>query len=328
MLVLGGTRFAGRHIVERFARRGHRVIAFHRGKTVATLPDGVEERFGDRDRDLSVLASETWDAIVDTSGYVAAQVERSLLLAAKRYLFISTVNVYKDLSASGVSEDAPAIADFDPADAAVSYGGNKAACERLVRQRYPHSSVILRPGLIVGRWDPSGRFTYWCERAARGGAVLAPGDPQRRIQFIDAADLAAFAEHALANDVAGTFNVAGPALPATMSDLLEACARAAVERGAIPSHFVWANAAFLHEHGVQEWSEMPLWIGDPAFGGMLEIDNARALAAGLRPRPMMQTVRSVLSWIDAGSDVKLLGISAEREAELLERLRRGIAATS
>jgi 2'-hydroxyisoflavone reductase len=318
VLILGGTRFVGRHIVEWFVHQGHRVVVFHRGCTSAALPNGVEELLGDRDEDLSILAAETWDAIVDTSGHRADQLERSLLLRTDRYLFVSTLDVYTNLSKPGVLEDAPTIQGFDPEDPAASYGGNKAACERLVAQRHPDTSVILRPGLIVGRWDPSGRFTYWCRRLLRGGDVLAPGDPRRRIQFIDAADLARFAEHALSNDIAGVFNIVGPAAPATMAQYFEACTAVATQWAAPSSRIVWADEAFLQEQGVQESTEMPLWVVDPQFAGMLQVNNAKALAAGLETRPMAQTVRSVFEWLDADPDAKSLGISIEREAQLLE----------
>jgi 2'-hydroxyisoflavone reductase len=318
VLVLGGTRFVGRHIVEWFVHQGHRIVVFHRGHTPAALPNGVEERLGDREEDLSSLAAETWDAIVDTSGQRADQLERSLLLRTDRYLFVSTLNVYANLSKAGVSEDAPTIQEFDPEDPAASYGGNKAACERLVSQCHPDTSVILRPGLIAGRWDSSGRFTYWCRRLLRGGDVLAPGDPRRRIQFIDAADLAHFAERALSNDITGTFNIVGPAAPTTMAQYLEACAAVATERAAPSSRIVWADEAFLQEQGVQEWTEMPLWVADPEFAGILQVNNAEALAAGLETRPMAQTVRSVLDWLDTDPDAKSLGCSAAREAELLK----------
>jgi 2'-hydroxyisoflavone reductase len=322
VLVLGGTGFVGRHIVEWFVHQGHRVVVFHRGRTHAALPNGVEERLGDREKDLSILAAETWDGIVDTSGHRADQLERSLLLRTDRYLFVSTLNVYTNLSRAGVSEDAPTIQEFDTTDPAASYGGNKAACERLVSQCHPGTSVILRPGLVAGRWDSSGRFTYWCRRLLRGGDVLAPGDPRRRIQFIDAADLACFAEHALSNDVAGIFNVAGPAVPATMGQYLEACATVAAQRAAPPSRLVWAEEAFLHDQGVEEWTEMPLWVADPEFSGIMQASNAKALAAGLKTRPIVQTVRAVLEWLDSDPDAKSLGIPPEREAALLDAYAR------
>ena len=321
VLILGGTRFVGRHIVECFVRSGHRVVCFHRGKTTCTLPAEVEERLGDRDVDLGAVSAERWDAIVDTSCYRPEQMRRSLELRTDRYLLISTVSVYRDLALRGISEEAPTIETFDPSDAAASYGGNKAACERLLIEHHPGRHLVLRPGLIAGRWDGSGRFTYWCERLLRGGCVLAPGTASGPVQFIDAADLAHFAERAIATQRAGIFNVVGPAAPTTMGELLDACARVAAERGAPPATFVWADGAFFTEQGVEPWLDMPLWLDDSRYAGLLEINNAKALAAGLETRPIAETVRSVLDWTQTEPPATKAGVSAEREAQLLEKLR-------
>jgi 2'-hydroxyisoflavone reductase len=327
VLVLGGTRFVGRHIVERLARDGHRVVCFHRGQTQCSLPSGVEERYGDRNADLSAVDTERWDAIVDTSGFRAEQLERSLVLRTERYLFISTLNVYRDLASPGVSEEAATIDEVDPSDVAANYGGNKAACERLLMDRYPQRHIIVRPGLIAGRWDNSGRCTYWCERFLRGGPVLAPGAPSRLIQFIDAADIAQFAEHALSRNVFGVFNIAGPAEPTTMAQFLRECAAVAAERGAPPATVVWADDEFLLQHGVGEWVEMPLWLTDTQFAGILEVSNAKALAAGLDPGAIAETVRSVLDWISEDAvAVPRVGISAQRERELLASVSSALGA--
>lgn len=317
VLVLGGTRFLGRHIVNEFARRGHSVVCFHRGRTTCELPEGVREVFGDRSVDLGAIANERWDAIVDTSGYLPEQLERSLELRTSRYLFVSTASVYADMSAPGTTEDAATIESFDPNDAAQSYGGNKAACERLVAARHPREAIVLRPGLIAGKWDPTGRFTYWCRRMLRAGRVLAPGEPGRAIQFIDAADVARFAAHAITNDATGVFNVAGPAVPTTMAELLGEATAVAAEYGAPPSMPVWVDDEFLLGNGVEEWSDLPLWIASPEYRGLLEMSVARALAAGLRPSPIAETVRSVLEWSNGAGTQTNAGLSAEREGELL-----------
>jgi len=320
VLILGGTRFLGRHIVERLASGDDRIVCFHRGETRCALPAGVEERFGDRNADLSAVAMERWDAIIDTSCQRPEQMERSLALHADRYVFISTVNVYADLSLPGVTEDAPTIETFDPADEAAAYGGNKAACERLLLQHHAHGAAILRPGLIVGKWDPTGRFTYWCSRFARGGRVLAPGDPDRRIQFIDAADIADFVQRVLCDGTTGTFSIVGPQVAMTMAQLLEACASVAAQRRAPPSDILWADDAFLLERDVAQWTELPLWLAEPQYAGILALNNAKALAAGLRTRPVEQTVRTVLEWIENDGGAAGGGMTPEREAELLDEL--------
>jgi 2'-hydroxyisoflavone reductase len=317
VLVLGGTRFVGRHVVEVFARCGHRVVCFHRGQTTCSLPGDVEVRLGDRDGDLSVVDTDTWDAIVDVNAYEPDQVRRSLRLRSDRYLFISTVSVYADFSVAGLSEQAPTIETFDPADAAAAYGGKKMACERLVLAQSSPRSLILRPGLIAGRWDYTGRFTSWCERLLRAGLTLAPGPPERLVQFVDAADIARFAETALARDVFGVFNVVGPAKPTSMEQFLDVAAAVARERGAPPSRFCWADSALLTERGVAPWTEMPLWAPGEQFDGLMKIDNARALAAGLTLRPIADTVRSILDWTQATRPDNPVGLDAHREAELL-----------
>jgi 2'-hydroxyisoflavone reductase len=318
ILVLGGTRFIGRHIVERLALAGHRVVCFHRGRTVCELPSDVEQRYGDRNESLSTVAAAYWDAIVDTSGYRSEQIQRSLELETDRYLFISTANVYGDLTHSGVSESSPTIESFDPADEAAAYGGNKAACERMVIGRYPTQSTIFRPGLVAGQWDYTGRVTYWCRRFLRGGTVLAPDSPTRQIQLIDAADIARFAERVLSKNITGIFNTVGPARAATMADFLRQCELVAAERGAPPATVAWVDGAFLLKRGVREWTEMPLWLTDKQFAGVLEIDNAKALAAGLELRPLSDTVRSVLDWAKEAPSTPSVGLTEEREVELLD----------
>jgi 2'-hydroxyisoflavone reductase len=322
VLVLGGTRFLGRHIVETLAGRGHRVVAFHRGSTQCALPSAVEQRFGDRNADLSRVDTERWDAIVDVNAFEPEQVERSLRLQADRYLFVSTVSVYADFSAAGIAEDAATIQTFDPADAAAAYGGKKAACERLVRERYPQHAAILRPGLIAGRWDYTGRFTYWCERLLRGGSVLVPAPPDRRVQFVDAADLARFAEALLTREAFGVFNVVGPAQPTSMAQVLREAAFVAREREAPPARLRWLDGALLTAQGVAPWTEMPLWAPGDEWSGLLEIDNAAALAAGLELRPIAETVRAVLDWTQAEHPRNPAGLDAGREAELLAHAPR------
>lgn len=321
VLVLGGTRFLGRHIVEAFAAGGHDVVAFHRGETRCELPVGVEERFGDRNSDLSAVRDTTWDAVVDVAAYEPDQVRRALELRTARYLFISTVNVYEDLSTAGISEDWTTIESFDPSEEALVYGGKKAACERLVLERFADSSIVLRPGLIVGRWDPTGRFTYWCERLLRGGQYLTPKPQARPVQLVDAADVARFAERAVTHDLFGIYNAVGPRDVITFAEVLETCARAAARRHAPPAEAVWVDGAFLTGEGVQEWMEMPLWLADPKYAGILRVNNAAAIRAGFEYRPPGETVDAILDWMAAEPEHRVAGLSGERERELLGKLR-------
>jgi len=319
VLVFGGTRFLGRHIVEELDRGGHRVVAFHRGQTSCDLPENVEERFGDRNSDLSAASDGAWDAIVDVNCYEPAQMRRALGLRTDAYVMISSVNAYSDLSAAGVTESAATIESFDPQDDSLRYGANKAACERLLLSRYRESATILRPGLIVGKWDYTGRFTYWCERMLRGGRTLAAAPPNRPVQFIDAADVARFVGRVLTREIFGTFNIVGPSKPKTMEVLLHACSVVAEERGAPPADVVWAEETFLSENGVQPWTELPLWLPDLQWSGVLEVDNGKALEAGLTLRPATQTVGAILDWTSETGAHFGTGLSADRESELLAR---------
>ncbi|MBV9103565.1 MAG: NAD-dependent epimerase/dehydratase family protein [Candidatus Eremiobacteraeota bacterium] len=307
----------GRHMVSHFAAQGHRVVRFHRGKTTCDLPDGVEERLGDRNDDLSAVDRDEWDAVVDVSCYEPDQIRRSLNLKAARYLFISTVNVYQDVARPGVSEDAPTIDTFDTTDEALIYGGKKAACERLVMERFDGRAIVLRPGMIVGKWDNTGRFTFWCERVLRGGLILVPGPASRPVQFIDAADLARFTERVLAQNLCGSYNVVGPRDTTTMEDLLRECQSVTAERGAPSARAAWVDGDFLLEHGVKPWTEMPLWLPEPQWSGVLQISNAKAVDAGLEYRPIADSVRGVLDWTRSAPNCVIAGLASARESELL-----------
>jgi 2'-hydroxyisoflavone reductase len=318
ILVLGGTRFLGRHIVETLAGRGHRVTCFHRGTSRCALPAGTREILGDRNDALPDLLRQRWDAIVDVSGQLPSQVERSLVLDAQRYVFISTLNVYADLSRSGVDEDSPTIETFDESDAAAAYGGRKAACERLVLERYGQRATLLRPGIIAGPWDYTGRLTYWPRRALRGGRFAVPAPPERPMQFIDARDIAAFVAEAIERQIAGTFNVAGSASAFSFGELVRACAAAANERGveAVP---VYVSPQSLHAHGIEPWTDLPMWIEDASFTGIFSVRNAKAISAGMGLRAPIETIRSLMDWLETpeANGAAQPGLSAQREAELL-----------
>ena len=197
LLVLGGTRFLGRHLVEAALREGDAVTIFHRGRTNPDLFAGQVERIsGDRDGDLDALASGEWDAVVDTCGYVPRVVAASAAALSSRcghYTFVSSESVYGDVGEPGIDESAPVDELVDPATEVVdneTYGGLKALCEAAAEAAMPGRVLNLRPGLIVGPWDRLDRFAYWPRRIAAGGDVLVPGRPERAVQFIDGRDLA------------------------------------------------------------------------------------------------------------------------------------------
>jgi 2'-hydroxyisoflavone reductase len=337
LLILGGTRFVGRHLVEAALARGHQLSLFNRGLSGAALFPGLDIRHGDRRADLSALAEGEWDAVIDTCGYIPRELQASAgLLAGRvgRYLFISSISAYAGFAAPN-DEDAPLGVLADPATEQVdgaSYGPLKAACEAALREGLGDAAtLILRPGLIVGPHDPTQRFSYWPARLARardGEAVLAPGAPGDGLQFIDARDLAAFALELLERGASGCYNAVAAPDQWTRGELLQACAAAAGVR----PRWVWAADARLQALGVQPWSELPLWLpgggaggADGDFAAFMATPNQRALAAGLRIRPLAQTVADTLAWwrglpVEAQAFDKA-GLSATRERELLAALQ-------
>jgi len=309
ILVLGGTKFLGRAIVEAALARGHELTLFNRGETNADLFPEVEKLRGDRSDDLSLLAGRTFDAVVDPSGYVPAVVRASaeLLRGCSHYVFISSVSVYADFSAtpneeSPVAELGEASADELAADYS-NYGPLKALCEQAVWQVFRERSMIVRPGLIVGPHDPTGRFTYWAHRLERGGEILAPGPPERRAQFIDVRDLAGWIVDCVERQVTGVFNATNEGV--AWRELLAG------------AEVTWVSDEHLAAHEVGEWMELPLWIGDPARAGMHRTDIGRAVAQGLSYRPVAETIAAA-----AGAQaVEGVGLTPEREAELLSAWR-------
>jgi len=295
ILVLGGTQFLGRHTVDAALARGHEVTMFNRGQTRPELFPDVEKLRGDRDGDLDAVRGREFDAVVDTSGYVPRIVGETIdaLGDVGHYTFVSSISVYADAS-TPPTESSPVAELTEPTEEwREAYGELKADCEDVVRERFANA-FIPRPGLIVGPWDPTGRFTYWPERFADGGRVLAPAPPDADAQVIDARDLADWIVRAAESGLAGTYNAVDRPVPRSI--LVETCQRVA----GVDADVVWVDGAFLAEHEVGEWMELPLWLIDPAYAGMLSVDPSAAFAAGLQPRPFEETVRDTLDWVAAG----------------------------
>jgi 2'-hydroxyisoflavone reductase len=314
ILILGGTGFLGPQLVEAAQARGHTVTLFNRGRTRPHLFPNLEKLRGDRQTgDLEALKGRTWDAVIDTSGYVPRVVRASAELLAPHvghYVFISTISVYKELPRPGMDESAPLATVEDPnsEDIRQHYGALKALCEQAAESIFPGRTTNIRPGLIVGPDDPTQRFSYWPVRVARGGEVLAPGSGEDLVQFIDARDLALWTVLTVENRHLGTYNATGPATPLSMKALLQACK----EASGSDATFTWASADFLEKQGVKPWSDMPVWI--PASGemaGMSAVSNERAVSRGLTFRPVGQTAKDTLTWFQ--------GLPAERQAELEKR---------
>ncbi len=311
LLVLGGTVFLGRHVIDAAVRRGHEVTVFNRGNHPEVFPQ-LETLIGDREGNLDALAGRRWDVVIDTCGFVPGVVSASVALLADRvehYTFVSSISVYADTSVMGLDESAEVLEGDD-------YGGAKAACEAAAKAAMPGRVVVVRPGLIVGPHDPTDRFTYWPRRVAHGGDVLAPAGPSRGIQWIDVRDLADWMVALSERRVTGVFNACGPE-PHTMGELLEACKRVTGS----DARFVWADERWLLERDVAPWVQLPLWV-PTENAGMLAASNARALAEGLAFRSIDDTIRDTLEW-DRGRGVEVLEscLSAAREGELLDLLQ-------
>jgi 2'-hydroxyisoflavone reductase len=313
VLVLGGTLFLSRAVAADAVARGHDVTCAARG-TSGSVPDGARLAHLDRAHpDWSALEGG-WDAVVDVARD-PAWVEDALAHLAHRaahWTFVSTISVYADHSVHHGTPADSALLEPRPDE----YGAAKVACEDLVRAR-TSESLVVRPGLIVGPGDPSGRFTYWPERLAEGGEVLAPADPDQPVQVVDVRDLAAFVVTGLEQRLTGTYDATGRAT--TIRDALaEVTAAVGGE-----TTLVWPTAEDLEAREVVPWSgarSLPLWL--PAeLAGMLDRDVEATYAVGLWTRPLGDTARDTLAWLRADPDATRTGLTRSEEQEVLAWMR-------
>ena len=324
ILIIGGTAFVGRHITQAALAAGHDVTLFNRGQTGPALFPRAEHLIGDRNEDLSALTDGSWDATVDVCGYLPRQV-RSLAeaLAGRggQHLFVSTVSVYQAPVQPGYTEDAPLAGLSDPATEQVTdqtYGGLKVLCEQAVTELYGKGrATIVRPTYVIGPHDRTYRFTSWVDRIARGGEVLAPGDPADPMQVIDARDMADWSVRLLENSVSGTFHAAAPAPPFGFGQLLETVVAEVAPPG---TTLTWVDSGFLRAEG-EDGASLPLWSeGDSEDATILTANPAAAFSTGLLPRPLRQTVADIAAEVRAdGGGRPGIGLTADREAELLAR---------
>jgi 2'-hydroxyisoflavone reductase len=323
ILILGGLSFLGRHLVEQGLERGHRITVFTRGQHNPDAYPEVEKLRGDRDGDLSALEGRRWDVAIDTSGYVPRVVRDSARLltdAVDHYTFVSTINVYRDTSTPGIDERAAVARLDDPSIEEMtgeSYGALKALCEEVVESELPGRTLIVRPGLIVGRYDPTDRFTYWPRRVAAGGEVLAPDKPQDPVQIIDAHDLASWMLDLAERRASGVFNATGPNYPLTIGQVLDESKAVSGSDAA----FTWVPPEFLEKHEIQPWQDLPAWVPDVGeYLGFSRVDCRRAFAAGLTFRPLRDTIRDTREWASTfPSDHEWrAGLTRERERAALE----------
>ena len=314
LLLLGGPKFLGRAVIDAALGRGDEVTLFNRGATGAGLYPELDRIIGDRDGGLDGLRGREWDAVVDTSGYVPRVVAASAGLlagAVGHYVFVSSISVYA--SFAEVVDEGSRLAELSAPgseDVSADYGALKALCEREVEAVFPGRSTRVRAGLIVGPHDPTGRFTYWPHRVARGGDVLVPGPAWRRVQLVDVRDLAAWIVRAAEGGLEGAFNATGAT---TMGAVIDAARRVSGSS----ARAVEVDDAFLTGQGVGEWMELPLWIdtSNDDWRHFMEVDTSRAAAAGLTLRPLDDTVTATLA--DAAL-VDGVGLTPERELELLD----------
>src|SRR4051795_9794607 len=325
LLILGGTIFLGRHAAAEAIARGHDVTVFHRGRHGVDLFPEAEHVLGDRGGDLEALHGHRWDAAVDTSGYEPADVAASSGLLAEagveHLAFVSTCNVYPDWPAQPVSEESRTWSEGE------DYGPKKAACERAAEAALPGRVAALRAGLLCGPHDNVFRLPWWVRRIARGGDVLAPGDPERTVHLVDVRDLAAWFLDLAEHRTAGVYNATAPIGQATMRRVLEA----AVTASGSDARLVWVPDDALATAGVEPWTEVPLWLPEADAPGTWRVDAARAQAAGLRCRPVAETVADVWAWLQAGgpeaegedwlSPHAASGLTPEREREVLAAAR-------
>jgi 2'-hydroxyisoflavone reductase len=326
VLIIGGTRFLGRHLAESFKKNSHSVTLFHRGKTAVKGSDaGFHEIIGDRNSDLSLLEDSTWDVVVDTCGYFPKQVQSAAAVLEKltgSYIFVSSVSVYEDQSVRYITESAKTaeLTNPDVTEIGEHYGALKAACEKEVMEVFKERALIIRPGLIVGPGDYTDRFTYWPDRAVRGGEILVPSMQDPTVRFIDVRDLADWivrmaekGENGIYQAVGGSYN---------FNDFINKCTAEYADSRLIP-----VPESFLLEEKVGEWVEVPLWIASDEYRGLDYADDSKAINKGLVFRPIEETIKDTAEWSQARNlkpDQWKAGLHPDKEKTLLEKWKEQV----
>jgi 2'-hydroxyisoflavone reductase len=339
ILIIGGTKFLGRHLAQAALKNNHRVTLFNRGTKYSNDEiEAVEQIHGDRNSDLDKLNGRNCDAVIDTCGYLPQSVRASaefLKDKTSRYVFISSGSVYDDTSqpnydettrtATLDEEQRKAVEKINPKGElnglvlGENYGTLKALCERAAESAMPGRVLNVRAGMIVGAFDWTDRFGYWVTRIAQGGEILAPGTPENFVQLIDARDLSEWIIKMIEGGEAGIFNATGKPFELSFGKMLDTI-KSATESDA---KFVWADEKFLAENNVAPWSEMPFYLpeSDETARNFLTMNVDKALAKSLKFRPLRDTILEVLRWRETQNFPLRAGISAERERQLLEKLR-------
>lgn len=302
LLMLGGTQFVGRGVVEAALARGWEVTVFHRGRHEA--PAGAVSLLGDRTAEggLDALAASDgeWDVVVDTwSGAPRAVRDTARLLAGRagRYVYVSSASVYRYPGVAGSDESYPLV-EGDPDADSVAYAEDKRGAELAVVAEFgAERTVLARAGLILGPYENVGRLPWWLNRVARGGPVLAPGPRELDLQYIDVRDLAEWVLDAASAGLHGPYNIISPIAHTTTEEFLEACVAVA---GAPDVELRWTDPAVIAEHGIEPWSQLPVWLPPGELHDtMHRTSTEKAVAAGLRARPVAQTVADTWAWIQS-----------------------------
>jgi 2'-hydroxyisoflavone reductase len=312
ILILGGTKFVGRAIVERCLENGHSVSLFHRGKTNPELFPECEHLIGDRREDLSALESGEWDAVIDCCAYIPREI--TLAVAAlkdrvKKYTLISTISVFADLAVDSIDDDDRLEELDDPTVEEVNretYGGLKVLCERELAKAYGGEELVIRPGIVAGPYDPTDRFTYWAVKGAEGTETLCPNRLDQPMQFIDVRDLAAFTVSLTEQGESGYYSAVGPQLPITLGHLTAVCG-------------FGDNLKLATEKAIQKAElQIPLTLpGDKSYDGIFSMDTSKAQAKGLTFRPIKETVEATVAWWkDQGSR----DLSTEIQSNLIKNV--------
>jgi len=327
ILILGGTTFLGRHLVDAAVARGHEVTILTRGRRDPQPFPEVERLRGDRlTDDLAALGDRTWDSAIDTSGIAPRAVRNTLKYlqgSVGHYIYLSSISAYEDFGLPGITENdplrPPLLDDQASIETGDDYGALKSGCEQILGGALGEQLAIIRPSLIVGPHDPTDRFTYWVRRIGQGGDVLAPAPPEQWVQIIDARDLAAWLIKSCETGRSGVYNVGTPEKSLTLDKVLDECARVTRSDALID----WVHEDFLLEAGVTPWTDLPLWIPakEAPMRGFTSMDTRRAASAGLKCRPLAATVRDLWSWDRSRQTDLKAGLTADRESQLLEQWR-------
>ncbi|MET7568898.1 NAD-dependent epimerase/dehydratase family protein [Streptomyces sp. NPDC005492] len=299
LLVLGGTEFAGRAVVEAALGRGWEVTVLNRGRLEP--PAGVRALRGDRTAPggLAALAEGEWDAVVDTwSAAPRAVHDAARLLADRvgRYVYVSSRSVYAWPPPAGCSEDAPVVEGAEPDAGPTDYARDKRGGELAALGAFgPERSVFARAGLILGPYENIGRLPWWLNRVARGGPVLAPGPRELALQYVDVRDLAQWLLGSVERELSGAYNLVSARGHATMGSLLDTCVR--VTGGA--AELRWTDPEVVLAAGIEPWTQLPVWVpeGSEGYDALHRADVSRALATGLSCRPVEETVADTWSWL-------------------------------